>query len=212
MLAYTGFETVANLAAEIRGAGEDAAAEPLCRDRQGTRSGIYVLIAFVGMSAYPPPNDRSELRSGTTGRARRSSGSSSALQLHLPDWFVRHPPRLRRRDRRARSWWRSTTTSISGFGRLAYSLGEHGKLPTTSESAPATLVPPASVVPPLVIAIALIIGTSFTSVTFLASLFSFGVLLAFTAAQLAVIRLRRTKPDLREAVPRAARGSGCAEW
>jgi APA family basic amino acid/polyamine antiporter len=47
------------------------------------------------------------------------------------------------------------------------------------------------------IAIALLIGTSFTrSVTFLASLFSFGVLLAFTAAQLAVIRLRTTKPDL----------------
>ena len=48
------------------------------------------------------------------------------------------------------------------------------------------------------IAIALLIGTSFTrSVTFLASLFSFGVLLAFTAAQLAVIRLRMTKPELR---------------
>jgi nucleotide-binding universal stress UspA family protein len=49
-----------------------------------------------------------------------------------------------------------------------------------------------------VIAIALIIGTSFTrSVTFLASLFGFGVLLAFTAAQLAVVRLRMTKPGLR---------------
>jgi APA family basic amino acid/polyamine antiporter len=34
-------------------------------------------------------------------------------------------------------------------------------------------------------------------VSFLASLFSFGVLLAFTAAQLAVVRLRRTHPDLR---------------
>jgi APA family basic amino acid/polyamine antiporter len=34
-------------------------------------------------------------------------------------------------------------------------------------------------------------------VTFLASLFSFGVLLAFTAAQLAVIKLRITQPQLR---------------
>ncbi len=34
------------------------------------------------------------------------------------------------------------------------------------------------------------------AVRFLAGLFSFGVLFAFTAAQLAVIRLRFTEPDL----------------
>ena len=33
-------------------------------------------------------------------------------------------------------------------------------------------------------------------VSFLASVFSFGVLIAFTAAQVAVIRLRITEPDL----------------
>ena len=45
---------------------------------------------------------------------------------------------------------------------------------------------------------AIVIATSFIShdVTFLASLFSFGVLLAFTAAQLAVIKLRIDEPDL----------------
>src|SRR6266850_431932 len=91
------------------------------------------------------------------------------------------------------------TTSISGFGRLAYSLGEHGQLPPIfGRLHRRTLVAPASVIAAAAIAIALLIGTSFTrSVTFLASLFSFGVLLAFTAAQLAVIRLRMTKPELR---------------
>ena len=51
-----------------------------------------------------------------------------------------------------------------------------------------------------------------TSVTFLASLFSFGVLLAFTAAQLAVIRLRMTKPELRRPfrVPLGIRVRGVA--
>jgi APA family basic amino acid/polyamine antiporter len=90
------------------------------------------------------------------------------------------------------------TTSISGFGRLAYSLGEHGQLPAVfGRLHRRTLVAPASVIAAALIAIALLVGTSFTrSVTFLASLFSFGVLLAFTAAQLAVIRLRMTKPDL----------------
>ena len=48
------------------------------------------------------------------------------------------------------------------------------------------------------ISAAIVIATSFTKhdVAFLASLFSFGVLLAFTAAQLAVIKLRITEPDL----------------
>jgi nucleotide-binding universal stress UspA family protein len=46
---------------------------------------------------------------------------------------------------------------------------------------------------------AIIIATSAldSPFAFLASLFSFGVLLAFTAAQLAVIQLRRTEPDRR---------------
>ena len=48
------------------------------------------------------------------------------------------------------------------------------------------------------VASAFVIATSFVQndVAFLASLFSFGVLLAFTAAQLAVIKLRIDEPDL----------------
>jgi APA family basic amino acid/polyamine antiporter len=44
----------------------------------------------------------------------------------------------------------------------------------------------------------ILVGTAFLTspVTFLASLFSFGVLLAFTAAQLAVIKLRMSRPEL----------------
>jgi APA family basic amino acid/polyamine antiporter len=78
-------------------------------------------------------------------------------------------------------------------------MGEHGMLPPAfGRLHRRTLVAPSSVIAAGVIAIALLIGTSFTrSVTFLASLFSFGVLFAFTAAQLAVIRLRVTKPEMR---------------
>jgi APA family basic amino acid/polyamine antiporter len=92
------------------------------------------------------------------------------------------------------------TTSISGFGRLAYSLGEHGQLPRVfGRLHRRTLVSPESVVAACVIAIGLLAGTAFLTnpVSFLASLFSFGVLLAFTAAQLAVVRLRRKQPELR---------------
>jgi APA family basic amino acid/polyamine antiporter len=62
-----------------------------------------------------------------------------------------------------------------------------------------TVVSPQAVLAAGGIAIALLLAATYltTGVTFLASLFSFGVLLAFTAAQLAVIRLRMTKPELR---------------
>src|SRR6202035_5865404 len=69
------------------------------------------------------------------------------------------------------------TTSISGFSRLAYSLGEHGQLPRAfGRRHRRTHVSPAAVVAATGIAIGLLIGTSFlkNEVTFLASLFSFG--------------------------------------
>jgi basic amino acid/polyamine antiporter, APA family len=94
----------------------------------------------------------------------------------------------------------AATTSISGFGRLAYSLGEHGQLPRKfGLLRKRTLVSPQSIVAAAAISIGLLAGTAVLPhpVLFLASLFSFGVLLAFTAAQLAVIKLRFSEPERR---------------
>jgi nucleotide-binding universal stress UspA family protein len=93
----------------------------------------------------------------------------------------------------------AVTTSISGFTRLARSLGEHGQLPRAfGRLNRRTLVSPQAIVAAALISTALLVGTSFVQddVAFLASLFSFGVLAAFTAAQLAVIKLRFSEPDL----------------
>ena len=93
----------------------------------------------------------------------------------------------------------AVTTSISGFTRLAHSLGEHGQLPRDfGRLNRRTLVSPQAIVAAALISTALMIGTSFVhdDIAFLASLFSFGVLAAFTAAQLAVIKLRFSEPDL----------------
>jgi APA family basic amino acid/polyamine antiporter len=94
----------------------------------------------------------------------------------------------------------AATTSMSGFGRLAYSLGEHGQLPRKfGWLSPRTLVSPQSIVAAALISIVILAGTAALAhpVFFLASLYSFGVLLAFTATQLAVIRLRISEPELR---------------
>ena len=91
------------------------------------------------------------------------------------------------------------TTSFSGAGRLAYSLGRHDMLPRPFALLNRrTLISPASIVSAAVISSALL-GIAIMSdepVEFLASLYSFGVLIAFTAAQIAVVRLRFTEPEL----------------
>jgi APA family basic amino acid/polyamine antiporter len=195
MLAYTGLETVANLAEEVRRPGRD-----LPRSLFSAISAvvvIYVLIALVGLSAFPAPHGTTAL--GTDWVRAPLMGIVSAVQLHVPHWFG-NVLRVYVGLTGALVLLSAATTSISGFGRLAYSLGEHGQLPPVfGRLHRRTLVSPESVVAACAIAIALLVGTSFLTnpVTFLASLFSFGVLLAFTAAQLAVVRLRQTQPDLR---------------
>src|SRR4029077_18220965 len=76
-----------------------------------------------------------------------------------------------------------------------------------------THIAPESIVAAVVIAVALRGGVSAAPghpVIFLASLFSFGVLLAFVAAQVAVLRLRVRAPDLARPyrVPLGGRGRG----
>jgi basic amino acid/polyamine antiporter, APA family len=195
MLAYTGLETVANYAEEARHPGRD-----LPRSFFGAIGlvvVVYVLIALVALSAFPPVNGTTAL--GTDWLRAPLMGVVSALQQHVSHWFGQ-VLRVYVGLTGALVLFAAATTSVSGFGRLAYSLGEHGQLPQAfGRLHRRTVVSPASVIAASVIAIGLLIGTSFLKheVTFLASLFSFGVLLAFTAAQVAVIKLRFSKPELR---------------
>ncbi|HKT44845.1 MAG TPA: universal stress protein [Gaiellaceae bacterium] len=206
MLAYTGLETVANYAEEARRPGRDLPRSLF--SAIGCVVVVYVLIALVALSAFPATNGTTAL--GTAWLRSPIMGVVSALQLHVAHWFG-DVLRVYVGLTGALVLFAAATTSVSGFGRLAYSLGEHGQLPRMfGRLNRRTLVAPASVVAATGIAIGVLIATSFLrhEVTFLASLFSFGVLLAFTAAQLAVVRLRMTRPELRRPfrVPFAVRG------
>ena len=196
MLAYTGLETVANYAEEVRRPGRD-----LPRSLFSAITCvvvIYVLIALVGLSAYPAANGTTAL--GTDWLGAPLMGIVAALQTEVAHWFGQ-VLKVYVGLTGTLVLLAAATTSMSGFGRLAYSLGEHGQLPPAfGRLHRRTLVAPASVVAAAGIAIILLLSATYAptnTVSFLASLFSFGVLLAFTAAQLAVVRLRRTKPDLR---------------
>jgi APA family basic amino acid/polyamine antiporter len=194
MLAYTGLETVANLAEEAREPGRDLPRSLF--SAIGLVVVIYVAIGLVALSAFPAEHGTTAL--GTKWLHSPLIGIVAALSGHLPGGLVT-ALRIYVGLTGAVILLVAVTTSISGFTRLALSLGEHGQLPRAfGRLNRRTLVSPEAIVAAGLISIALLLITSLFADTlaFLASLFSFGVLAAFTAAQLAVIRLRYTEPGL----------------
>jgi APA family basic amino acid/polyamine antiporter len=192
MLAYTGLETVANLAEEARRPGVDLPRSLFAAI--GTVVTVYVAIAVVAVSAFPGPDTALGgrwLRAPLVGVAEGIRGQAPLWLGDTIRFFVGATGAL--------ILLTAITTSISGFSRLAYSLGEHGQLPRVfGRLHRRTLVSPQAIVAAAVITCGIVAATAFThhDVTFLASVFSFGVLIAFTATQVAVIRLRITDPDL----------------
>jgi basic amino acid/polyamine antiporter, APA family len=205
MLAYTGLETVANLAEEARRPGRDLPRSVF--SAIGLVVILYVLIAVVGLSAFPA--EHGTLLGSNWIRAPLV-GIATQIRDQVPA-YVGDPLQVFVGLSGALILLTAATTSISGFGRLAYSLGEHGQLPRRfGMLRTRTLVAPQSIVSAALISIALLVVTAPLPhpVLFLASLFSFGVLLAFTAAQLAVIKLRFSEPSRRRPyrVPLTVRG------
>ncbi len=194
MLAYTGLETVANLAEETRRPGRDLPRSLF--SAIGLVVLLYGAIAVVGLSAFPAEHGT---LLGSNWLRAPLVGIASEIRSHVPE-VIGAPLQVFVGISGALILLTAATTSISGFGRLAYSLGEHGQLPRKfGLLRQRTLVAPQSIVAAALIAIALLAGTAPLAhpVLFLASLFSFGVLLAFTAAQLAVIKLRFSEPNRR---------------
>lgn len=200
-LAYTGIETVTNLAAETR--------EPGRTLPRGLFVGIgavvlvNLLVAVVGVSAfpaYPDPGAIDGVSSGldvdwlqaplvgiaTVIGDELPGGAASALRGFIGITC-------------ALVLVSAIVTSLAGAERLAFSMARYDMLPhvfarAERDAAPrpaATLA--AAAIAAVLIAIADGVGDG---VRLLASLYSFGVLLALTAAQVAVVRLRVREPGL----------------
>jgi len=195
MLAYTGLETVANLSEEVRRPGRDLPRSVF--SAIGLVVVLYAAIAVVGLSAFPGGNGTAL---GGTWVKAPLMGIVARLRDHLPD-ALGVPLQVFVGTSGALILATAAATSIAGFGRLAYSLGEHGQLPRHfGRLSRRSVIAPQSIVAAALISTGLLVVTNVAlthPIFFLASLYSFGVLLAFTAAQLAVIRLRFTHPEKR---------------
>ncbi len=195
MLAYTGLETVANLAEETREPGRVLPRSLFTSI--GLVVVVTVLIAVVGISAFPSED-------GSTGLADEwlkapIVGIVSAFEGHLPMALV-DVLRVVVGLSGALILFAAATTAITGCTRLARSMSEHGMLPRElGRLERRSLISREALLATGGIAAAIVLTTGIVGrddPAFLASAYSFGVLFAFTAAQLAVIRLRFTEPEL----------------
>jgi APA family basic amino acid/polyamine antiporter len=187
MIAYTGIETISNMAEEAK----DAA-------RTIPRSvglvvaavlGLYLLIPVVALSAMPVTQDAAghfttELGSkfandpilGIVENLGLSSGPTEALRYYVGVLA-------------AVILLIATNAGLIGVSRLTYSMGQHRQLPEGLRQVhPKYRTPYIAILIFSVIAvITLIPGKT----DFLATLYSFGAMLSFTIAHVSVIQLRR---------------------
>ncbi len=195
MLAFTGLETVSNLAEETREPGR--ALPRSLFSAIGLVVVVTVLIAAIGMSAYPASDGETAL--GEEWLEAPLVGIVAAFDGSLPSVLV-DVLRLAVGISGVLILVAAATTSVSGITRLTHSLAEHGSLPREfARLERRALVSSEALLIAAGLAIGLIVLTEVVAggdPTFLASLYSFGVLIAFTAAQLAVIRLRGSERDL----------------
>ena len=190
MLAYTGIETVSNMAEEAKDPGEQV---PRAVNHVLIAViGLYVGISLISMSALPVHQDASGHYStalGTTYQDDPILGMVSALHLH---GTVLTAARYYIGALAATILIIATNAGMIGISRLSWSLAEHRQLPGIFSSLhPRYRTPWFTIAFFSTIAIVLIIPGE---TTFLGNLYSFGAMLSFTIAHVAIIALRLKDP------------------
>jgi APA family basic amino acid/polyamine antiporter len=185
MVAYTGIETVSNLAEEARDFGRT-----IPRAIGGVVVAVAVIYAFlpiVALSAMPVVN-------GHTALAGEFAGDpvlGVVKNLHLG--ALQGPAEVYVGILAATILFIATNAGLIGVSRLTYSMGQHRQLPERLRQLHPRFRTPyiAILVFGLVAALTILPGKA----KFLGTVYAFGAMLSFTIAHLAVIALRLKQPD-----------------
>jgi APA family basic amino acid/polyamine antiporter len=191
MIAYTGIETISNMAEEAK---EAATTIPRSVGLVVVAVlGLYLLIPAVALSAMPVTQD-------AAGHFTTALGSTFADDPILgivenlglsdgPTEILRYYVGVLA----AVILLIATNAGLIGVSRLTYSMGQHRQLPEILRQ-----VHPRYRTPYIAIGLFAVIAivTQLPGQTdFLATMYSFGAMLSFTIAHVAVIQLRRIQPD-----------------
>jgi basic amino acid/polyamine antiporter, APA family len=191
MIAYTGIETISNMAEEARDA-----ARTIPRSVGLTVVavlGLYLLIPIVALSAMPVVQDSAgnyvtEL--GTTFADDPILGIVENLGLgHTMTEVMRYYVGVLA----AVILLIATNAGLIGVSRLTYSMGQHRQLPEALRQVHPKYRTPYIAI--LIFAVVAIVTLLPGQTEFLATMYSFGAMLSFTIAHVAVIQLRRVQGD-----------------
>src|SRR3954464_1707779 len=185
MVAYTGIETVSNLAEEARDFGRT-----IPRAIGGVVVAVAVIYAFlpaVALSAMPVVNGKTEL--ATTYAGDPILGVVKNIDLG----FLQQPAEIYVGILAATILFIATNAGLIGVSRLTYSMGQHRQLPERLRVLHPKFRTPyiAIIVFGGIAALTIVPGKA----TFLGTVYAFGAMLSFTMAHAALIRLRVTHPD-----------------
>jgi APA family basic amino acid/polyamine antiporter len=198
-LAYTGIESVSSYAAEAREPGRTLPRSLFVGI--GVAVAVNVAVAVVGVSAFPAvpdPDGPDGVASGLGTEWLKAPlvGIASALGDEIGG---RQALEMIVGVTGALILVAAVITAMVGAERLAQSMARYDMLPHAfARPARGALPPLAGAVAVAAVASGLIVlaTTAGDGERFLAGLYSFGVLIALTAAQAAVVRLRAREPDL----------------
>ncbi len=191
MIAYTGIETISNMSEEARDASRTVP--------RGTGFtvlavlGLYALLPIVALSAMPVTEDAAgnfttELGTkyaddpvlGIVENLGLSAGLTDGLRIYVGILA-------------AVILLIATNAALIGLSRLTFSMGQYRQLPERLRQVHPRFKTPyvAIIVFSAVAALTILPG----QLDFLATMYSFGAMLSFTIAHLAVVRLRSRQPD-----------------
>lgn len=190
MLAYTGIETVSNMAEEARDPGRDV---PRAVNLILIAViGVYAGITVVALSALPVigRGAHAYTQLGTVYQNDPVLGIIEHLGLPVG---IKHLLRYYVGILAATILFIATNAGLIGISRLSWSLAEHRQLPPIfSRLHPRYRTPWFTIILFSAFAAALLIPGQ---TSFLGNLYSFGAMLSFTTAHLAIIVLRVKDPD-----------------
>jgi APA family basic amino acid/polyamine antiporter len=190
MVAYTGIETISNLAEEARDYGRT-----IPRGMAGVVVAVFAIYAFlpsVALSAMP-------VRDGETVLALSKEDGGYAddpilgVVENLDLGSLQHPAEIYVGILAATILFIATNAGLIGVSRLTYSMGQYRQLPEGLRVLHPRFRTPyvAIMVFGLVACVTILPGQA----EFLGTIYAFGAMLSFTVAHLAVIALRIKEPD-----------------
>jgi APA family basic amino acid/polyamine antiporter len=190
MVAFTGIDTISNMAEEAREYGET-----IPRAMKGVVVAVMTIsltLPAVALSAMPVEDGRTPLAVGSDEGGYADNPILGVVStLGLGD--LQRPAEIYVGLLAATILFVATNAGLIGLSRLSYSMGQYRQLPEVVRQLHPRYRTPyvAIVVFGLIACLTLLPGQA----SFLGTVYAFGAMLSFTVAHLAVITLRVKRPD-----------------